>query len=428
MSKDYKKLFGSIITAFTLFSLLAVTPLYAAEARNSSLNDSDIESSIEKDYPLLLWNLKETPQVYGVSAKDLTRVKLLSPVRIVTKDISNTDLTNKEALYVLHFPMVNNSGRIFAIYTIIKTDNNVNATMGVDFAPLLEKVKNDGTANVVLIQDENGIFALSEAGKTLPLNSNTHSAKSDILSSVTQMSDCPYVFLSLDETNNTYSIMADQAIEDFSTEEIESDTIVGKNKETFVGAEETTVVDENNTAAIARASGSLYLSNYPIVDQKVNGTQRGLCWAATVASMCRFEKPSSYGTLTAKQVADYMGIGYDSGGTNANAKKALSHYLSSPYSPTTTSVLSDDAIKTVINNADPAYMRNKRKTGFWPWSFDYHAVALTGYSFTSRGSTIQIMDPAYEQFKTATKSGSNWSFAFGDTTFTWQDTVRLLYK
>lgn len=87
---------------------------------------------------------------------------MLSPVRIVTKDISNTDLINKEALYVLQFPMVNNSRKIFAIYTIIKTDNNVNATMGVDLAPLLEKVKNDGTANVVLIQNENGIFTLSE--------------------------------------------------------------------------------------------------------------------------------------------------------------------------------------------------------------------------------------------------------------------------
>ena len=211
MLKDYKKLFGSILTAFTLFSLLAVTPLYAAELKNSSLNDNDIESSIDKDYPLLLWNPKETPQVYGVSAKDLTGVKLLSPVRIVTKDISNTDLINKEALYVLHFPMVNNSGKIFAIYTIIKTDSNVNATMGVDFAPLLEKVKNDGTANVVLIQNENGIFTLSEAGMTLPLNSNTHSAKSDILSSVKQMFNCPDVLLGLDETNNTYSIMADQA-------------------------------------------------------------------------------------------------------------------------------------------------------------------------------------------------------------------------
>lgn len=34
--------------------------------------------------------------------------------------------------------------------------------MGADFAPLLEKVKNDGTANVVLIQNVNGIFTLSE--------------------------------------------------------------------------------------------------------------------------------------------------------------------------------------------------------------------------------------------------------------------------
>lgn len=73
-------------------------------------------------------------------------------------------------------------------------------------------------------------------------------------------------------------------------------------------------------------------------------------------------------------------------------------------------------------------MRNKRKKGFWPWSFDYLAVALTGYSFTSGGSTIQIMDPAHEQFKTATKSGSNWSFAFGNTSFKWQDTVRLQYN
>lgn len=34
MLKDYKKLFGTILTAFTLFSLLAVTPLYAAELKN----------------------------------------------------------------------------------------------------------------------------------------------------------------------------------------------------------------------------------------------------------------------------------------------------------------------------------------------------------------------------------------------------------
>lgn len=170
------------------------------------------------------------------------------------------------------------------------------------------------------------------------------------------------------------------------------------------------------------------MSNYPIVDQKIDGVQYGLCWAATVASMCRFEKPSSCGSLTAKNVADYMQIGYNDGGTNSNAKKALKHYLGSPYSPTITGILSNDAIKTVINNVDPAYTQNKRKTGFWPWNYDYHAVALTGYSFTSNSSTIQIMDPAYEQFKTATKNNGTWSFAFGDTTFSWTKTVRLLYN
>lgn len=201
-----------------------------------------------------------------------------------------------------------------------------------------------------------------------------------------------------------------------------------KEKNNTSNIEETSAAEENNLQSVARASGTAYLSNYPIVNQKIGNTQYGLCWAATVASMCRFEKPSSYGSLTAQNVADYMGIGYDDGGTNDEARDALSHYLGSPYSPKITGVLSDDDIKTVIDNIDPAYMQNKRKTGFWPWNYDYHAVALTGYSFTTNGSTIQIMDPAYEMFKTATKSGSTWSFSFGETTFSWTKTVRLLYE
>lgn len=56
-----------------------------------------------------------------------------------------------------------------------------------------------------------------------------------------------------------------------------------------------------------------------------------------------------------------MGVDYDSGGSNANAKKALSHYLGSPYAPTTTSVLSDDAIKTVINNIEHICVTKEKK-------------------------------------------------------------------
>ena len=123
-----------------------------------------------------------------------------------------------------------------------------------------------------------------------------------------------------------------------------------------------------------------------------------------------------------------IGIGYDAGGTNGDAIYALNHYLGSPYVPTDTGVLSTSSIQTVINNIDPAYMQCRKKTGFWPWQFSYHAVALTGYNYSS-GYVIQLMDPAYECFKASTRaSDGSWSFAFGDTSFTWYRTVRLLYS
>lgn len=429
MLKRCGTLLRKLLVLCLTFSLLNTMLIYAAGANDAPLSKTDIESSIKKDFPLLLWNLKENPSVYGLSQEDLLGVKLLSPVRFVTNETSENELASEGELYALHFPMINTKGKIFAIYTIIKTDNHVNATMGVDFAVLLERLKNEGVKNTVLVQNENGIIALTENGRTVSLNGNESSIDQATLSLKENFANYPYVSLNLEVINEEYSDKAEIAVNKFSLKKVETNFIEGNRKNNEADITETSAAtEENSTRSIVKASGSATLANYPIVDQKIGNTQYGLCWAATVASMCRFEKPLSYASLTAQNVADYMGVGYNDGGTNNEAKEALSHYLGAPYSPTITGVLSDGDIKTVIDNVDPAYTQNKRKTGFWPWSFDYHAVALIGYSFTSSGSTIQIMDPAYETIKTATKSGSTWSFSFGDTTFSWTKTIRLLYK
>ena len=107
-------------------------------------------------------------------------------------------------------------------------------------------------------------------------------------------------------------------------------------------------------------------------------------------------------------------------------KTALSHYLGNPYSPSITSVLSTNDIYVIINNVDPAYTQCRRKVGFL--TYNYHAVALTGYSFTSSKTTIRIMDPAYECFKTCTYADGDWTFAFGDYTYKWYKTIRLMYS
>lgn len=163
-----------------------------------------------------------------------------------------------------------------------------------------------------------------------------------------------------------------------------------------------------------------YLSNYPIVHQRIGDKQYGMCWAATVASIVRFEGKSS--TLTAQQVCNRMGIGYNAGGTLENARAALASYLSSPYVPTiVNSTLSYSNIMTVIDNVDPAYMSCKNGDSG-------HAVALVGYNFTSSKKEIRIMDPAYECIKICTHSGLKWTFPFGKEKYTWKYTVRLLYS
>ena len=56
---------------------------------------------------------------------------------------------------------MNESGEIFAVFTIIKTEDGVNSTLGIDFAPMLNKAKVDGIEEVILCQNINGLFVSS---------------------------------------------------------------------------------------------------------------------------------------------------------------------------------------------------------------------------------------------------------------------------
>ena len=186
-------------------------------------------------------------------------------------------------------------------------------------------------------------------------------------------------------------------------------------------------IEAQNEAKSTILTGSNTLIDYPIVGQHINGVQRGVCWAAAVASMIRFEKPDIFFNLTAQNVADHMGIGYDDGATVYESRRALDDYLGSPYDPTVRILpLTTEQIKMAIDNVDPAYMSCSASTGFL--QSVGHAAVMVGYNFTDTSTSIIIMDPGYEIFKPC-NLGTNgkWTFAFGNLTFTWKQTVRLLY-
>ncbi len=405
-------IFFSLISFSTFINL----PVFATDIQIDSLTKDEISNAIIRDYPALISSLKNSPDAYGYTSCDLEGISFLNPVRFITPDYSIEDLQLGKKLYTLHIPLMNKNKELIAIYTIIKTDNGINSTIGKDFAPMLNKAKTDGITDATLFQNANGLFVSASDGQyILNMKLAKVSEFADFQVQKNNLYSCPYVTINLSEVNQALtddakSVMNGQPGKDHSI--LTSGQTVESLSYKVTSTTEVQNSPNSNMENVALSyPSSKYLSNYPIVDQYVNGVQRGLCWAATVASMCRFEKPSTWGSLTAKNVGDYCGIGYDAGGTNGDAIYALNHYLGSPYVPTDTGVLSTSDIQTVINNIDPAYMQCRKKTGFWPWQFSYHAVALTGYNYTN-GYVIQLMDPAYECFKASTRAADeSWSFA-----------------
>lgn len=376
-----------------MFTLLLSATAFATE------NTSDTATEITENFGNLLASVIERSEQYGIGNSDFSNFGILQPISII--DLSD-DAGVATSDNVIHLPVVDDMGNIVLVFDIITTENGVTCTLGADFALLLNTVKQNGGTTAALYQDGYSIYAVTDIGVFVQNGQNVKLAdeqQANMLVSIPVTVDAETSAYSLYSVNSEYTQLASTAL---------------------------TIAMENNGIAPAETAvtGSKSLSNYPIVGQYVGDTQYGLCWAATVASIVRFEKSSTYGSLTAQNVADYMKIGYDDGGTNSEAKEALAYYLGSSYSPAVkSSVLTQSAIKSLIDGTDPAYMQCRRPNGIL--SYKYHAVALIGYNFTSSSVQIEIMDPAYECYKDCTYSDGNWTFAFGSYTYTWIKTVTI---
>lgn len=114
-----------------------------------------------------------------------------------------------------------------------------------------------------------------------------------------------------------------------------------------------------------------------------------MCWAASVASVGQYKTGIS---KTAKQVANAMSIGYNSGGGAYDITSALSSiYSLSPYlaegifnSGTVADILlSGGAIIALFSTYDLNYS---------------HAVAINSYRANSHGCYYTVMDPNYSSY------------------------------
>lgn len=398
-SRKITKIIAFLAALVLLFSININATAFTSDI---DATEKDIYSFIENDFGELLDIIVSNPEDYGVqdyiddnfTANDIS---ILEPVEF---NEMNSQALKSTSDKIYHFPVMV-KGKIVLIYDVIKSNEEYTSTLGSDFSPLMNSLVCADEDRANFYQDGYNLYA-STADNIYEQEGNTVSVHgNDYIDSIKKSS------IRLDNYNS-YAFKRNEMYTESAVKSIQN-----QSKKAIA-------------YSTAEPGGMRNLLNYPIVHQRIGSKQYGMCWAATVASMVRFEKPKIYPNLSAKNVCDHAGIKYDDGGTNKDSKKALTYYLGSPYVPTIKSVLSTNDIYTVINNIDPAYMQCRRKTGFL--KYDYHAVALTGYSFTKVKKTIRIMDPAYESFKTCTRRNGDWTFAFGDSTFTWYKTIRLLYK
>ena len=230
-----------------VLSLGFTTQVFAADiSTGATTTNNDVKEIISENFGHMLDSVLKRADMYGISAENFDDFMILNPVSFNT---FGEEINDSES--VLHFPVADETGKICLIYDVIFTDNGYSATIGTDFAPLLNSIYQENVTTMVLIQDEYSFYAVSNSGGYLQQGGN-----------VVSMNKADYEKLS--------AIGVDLAA-------ITSSSLTANAEYTTLG--ETSFVTCVETRADVNSSavtGTKSLTNYPIVDQIIDGEQYGL--------------------------------------------------------------------------------------------------------------------------------------------------------
>ena len=397
--KISRKLLSLLLTITFLFTL--AVPVFA-KSQNTNTNvitTDDIKTAKGSLFQDSINSIMISPKDFGFTENEWKNAQIGSSFQFNDIDQNGNIEVNKNILY---FPIFS-SDKVIAILTLLKDDGYLSCSIGKCFSnnlnKCLEKYQN---TKLALVANNCSLYAVT------PINNYVEIFKGPFAKNSSSIKSANKKLLAFKDVAKTNNVISSESIKPIVTSEL----LENLNKRTI-----------NNGKAKNKSSGypaSKNLENYPVVNQRIGSKQYGMCWAATIASMIRFELPNNYPNLTAQNVCDTCGIGYDTGANSKNVPNYLEKYLPSIYAPTYySSDLSKNDIMVIINNIDPAYLD-------WQSSDNGHATALCGYS--DSGSTIRIMDPAQECYISVTKGWFSYKYTLGNEKFTWKQTVCLLYN
>ena len=148
------------------------------------------------------------------------------------------------------------------------------------------------------------------------------------------------------------------------------------------------------------------------------GNQRGLCWAATCATMIRYCTGNR--SIESFQLANEMGIEYDVGAGISIMRQALiNHGCTIQYQALNRKAASITEVMHNINNQYPIAMVGTRYSN--GSAVAGHAVTIIGYN----GSTLIYWNSASGQMTVTTFSSNSTSFTTGSLVYNWDRSILI---
>nr|MCR5609019.1 C39 family peptidase [Lachnospiraceae bacterium] len=359
-----------------------------AAIRSDNLNLVSYEIPQEADEyarriaPGMLEGVKGSETLFGVSICNYDELYLGTPYTICDKD----NMDEKKDIY--YYPVYEND-EIKLVLSVYRKDDKWNATIGKDIAQELNILASKADENYYLYYSKGTIYA--EASKACfdntADNTLTETSKGSNINSATEKSSSKVVI-----KKNNLKEKANGIIDSISS------MFTAKPSIEVFG--DYIVKDDNRTI--------LDTTDCLVTQLDKQGNSRGMCWAASVATIVRYVK-GDY-TITAESVCEKMNIDLDEGGDMELKDKALDAYgldYSKAYGQ-----LTWEQVKENLDNKKPIAISCFSEN-------EGHAVTILGYTEVDGIRTVLFWNSGNQKMQSATYSDEGTVFSYNSYTWEW---------
>ena len=321
---------------------------------------------------------------FGIEIENINKISLGTPY-VIYNALSVGD---QNCIY--YFP-VQEGNTIKCVLSVSENNGIYSASLSEDIADELNDIKYAYDNNYIFYYDTENIYAENTTEGTEKLNAvidNNYTVNFE--QNLKSFQDLSF-YQKVQQISNTY----------------------GKNSDKL--STNTVSAFDNAKGFSSKASTNVRLNTSGcLVPQYSDGN----CWAASVATTLRYLNYSKFSKLTARNVCDKIGVGYNEGGNLVTRQKALIAYGITYYNHFLSYPMEFDLIQKNILNQSPILASCVGlKSG--------NGHAVTGIGYTTYGGIKQVVfyNSGNNKCVTSEYKTTGLTFSYNNESFRWRSSL-----